>query len=626
MFVSWTIPRGQGCSRRSAFTGASGGLVHGGCSSGCGAGRRRAASETPRTGLCMSSTDTSSERKGRASWPLGRFVREAAFFLNPFRRADSRPDPSSRLVSWAGAGPTTTARKGVVLVAGASGLLGRRVVRQLLQRGYAVRALVRSEERAREAFAEVQVEEAMAASGDAAADSPRLRLVHGDLQQTIPSEAVRGVTAVIGCTGARVGPPDDTPQRDKYAQGVEFHPPQVLEGTPQQVEYAGVERLVQALRAQLPSPPDATLASSGTATVAVMEMNESGSIREHWGAVDDIVMGGVSSSHLEWMPTLRSARFTGQVRTENFGGFASVRTLPFRRPLDLRPYDGFELRVRGDGQRYKFIVRCDERWDGLAYCFSFDTQDAREWPADQWQTVRMPFRQFVPVFRASTRPNEPPLDASSIRTFQLMLSKFEYDGALNPAFTPGRFCLDVQAIGAYRSAPTAAPSPQYIHVSSAGVTRVLRTDEFPDAERQPPAVRLNALLGRLLEWKLAGEDVVRASGIPYVIVRPCALTVEGARGAQTLHIEQGDRLTGQVSRDDLAELLVQCLDEPMLTNKTFEVAYATDKTESVAQRGSLRAVAEQLQSDAETEKRRQYAAFPYVPAAAAGGASSAAEE
>jgi hypothetical protein len=44
-------------------------------------------------------------------------------------------------------------------------------------------------------------------------------------------------------------------------------------------------------------------------------------------------------------------------------------------------------------------------------------------------------------------------DLQSVNAFQLMLSKFEYDGALNPHFQPGFFRLQIEAIGAYRTLP-----------------------------------------------------------------------------------------------------------------------------------------------------------------------------
>ena len=53
----------------------------------------------------------------------------------------------------------------------------------------------------------------------------------------------------------------------------------------------------------------------------------------------------------------------------------------------------------------------------------------------------------------------------------MMLSKFEYDGNLNPAFSAGGFCLPITCLAAYLPRPVA---PRVVHVSSAGVTRPMR--------------------------------------------------------------------------------------------------------------------------------------------------------
>ncbi|MEM9003266.1 MAG: CIA30 family protein [Cyanobacteria bacterium P01_F01_bin.86] len=160
-----------------------------------------------------------------------------------------------------------------------------------------------------------------------------------------------------------------------------------------------------------------------------------------WGALDDVVMGGVSSSGFR--AESDHALFTGEVSTNNSGGFVSVRTRNFDPPLNLSGYQGLELRLRGDGQRYKFFLRDKEGWDALAYGSSFDTQ------ADAWITVQVRFDQLIPVFRAKTQPDAAPFNPGTIRSLQLMLSKFEYDKALNPHFKPGQFHLRVQQIAAF---------------------------------------------------------------------------------------------------------------------------------------------------------------------------------
>jgi hypothetical protein len=160
-----------------------------------------------------------------------------------------------------------------------------------------------------------------------------------------------------------------------------------------------------------------------------------------WGALDDVVMGGVSESRMRLVNGI--AVFSGNVSTNNSGGFASVRTRNYETPIDLGGYEGVELRVKGDGQRYKFMLRTSTKWDGVAYCHSFDTLDR------SWIDVRLPFTEFVPIFRARTVSSSPPLDAQNIYAMQIMLSKFEYDGGLNPKFKVGLFELQVQSIRAY---------------------------------------------------------------------------------------------------------------------------------------------------------------------------------
>ena len=165
-------------------------------------------------------------------------------------------------------------------------------------------------------------------------------------------------------------------------------------------------------------------------------------------------MGGVSESGLRMEAGY--AIFSGNVSTDNSGGFASVRTRNFDPSLNLTNYQGIELRVKGDGQRYKFFVRTEPKWDGVGYAYSFDTI------ADRWLTIQIPFSDLVPIFRAKTVNEAAPIDPTQICSFQLMLSKFEYDRNLNPRFTPGLFSLQLESILAYGGAVT----PQLVAIDS----------------------------------------------------------------------------------------------------------------------------------------------------------------
>ena len=469
--------------------------------------------------------------KNRSQWDAGRFFQTLAYFeVIPFvswlqqllqGRVNDNKDR-----------PTGEKSVGVILVAGATGGVGKRVVQRLVERGYKVRALVRDADKARAILGE------------------NVELVVGDITkpQTLTPEMMVDAQAVVCCTAVRVQPVEgDTPDRAKYNQGIKFYQPEIVGDTPESVEYLGVKNLVQAAAKHLSTAPDEKLVFDFT--------NPSDDLKNTWGAVDDVVMGGVSESGIQLVDG--TALFAGNVSTANSGGFASVRTRNFEPSFNLAGYEGMDLRVRGDGKRYKFLIRTETKWDGTAYSYSFDTVN------NSWMNVRIPFAELIPVFRAKTLQDSAPIDSSNICSFQLMLSKFEYDGELNPKFSPGNFGLQVESVKAYGGATL----PRFVLVSSAGVTRPGRPGI--NLEEEPPAVRMNDQLGGILTWKLRGEDSIRESGLPYTIIRPCALTEEV--GVKPLIFEQGDNIKGKVSRDAIAELCVQALAQPKACNVTFEV-------------------------------------------------------
>jgi uncharacterized protein YbjT (DUF2867 family) len=127
----------------------------------------------------------------------------------------------------------------------------------------------------------------------------------------------------------------------------------------------------------------------------------------------------------------------------------------------------------------------------------------------------------------------------------------------DPENSPER--VDYAGVKALAEAARAAGVSQFILVSSMGVTH--------------PDHQLNAKLDNILNWKLKGEEAVRATGINYTIVRPGELTNEPG-GRRGVRIMQGDPLNGEgsVSRSDVAAILVSAIGREDLYGKTFEVA------------------------------------------------------
>jgi hypothetical protein len=132
-----------------------------------------------------------------------------------------------------------------------------------------------------------------------------------------------------------------------------------------------------------------------------------------WEVVNDGVMGGVSTSQFQVL-TNGGAVFSGTVRLENNGGFASVRSTAVRE--NLAGLTAFVLRVRGDGRRYKFSVRTGVGFDSPLYQCNFTTIQG------EWEEHRLAFSDFVPTFRGRVLTDVPPLDPAKVNSVGFLIS------------------------------------------------------------------------------------------------------------------------------------------------------------------------------------------------------------
>jgi len=120
--------------------------------------------------------------------------------------------------------------------------------------------------------------------------------------------------------------------------------------------------------------------------------------------------------------------------------------------------------------------------------------------------------------------------------------------------------VDYQGVRNLVDAAKAAHVRQFVMVSSRGVTQ----------EGHP----LNRMFGDVLIWKFKGEDYLRASGLPYTIVRPGGL-LNAPGGQGDIVFEQGDRKLDGARllnpREDVAMVLVEALRHPEAKFRTFEM-------------------------------------------------------
>ncbi len=130
--------------------------------------------------------------------------------------------------------------------------------------------------------------------------------------------------------------------------------------------------------------------------------------------------------------------------------------------------------------------------------------------------------------------------------------------------------IEFAAVSALAEAVRDTQMDRFLLLSSAGVTQ----PEHPH----------NCTFGSVLSCKRRGEEALRASGVPHVILRALGLR-DLAGGTQGVRMVQGDRIAfGEViARDDLAAMMADIadpaggrhfaaeFDQASLTGATFEV-------------------------------------------------------
>lgn len=149
-----------------------------------------------------------------------------------------------------------------------------------------------------------------------------------------------------------------------------------------------------------------------------------------WMVVNDGVMGGVSHSNLK-LHSDGHLIFEGEVSTNYGGGFASVRT--DYENWEIGKYEGFILRVKGDGKTYQFRCRLGININQIAYRHYFLPND------EDWQEIYLPFTEFLPTYRGRVLTNSPPLDPKEIKQLGFMISDKQV----------GNFKLEIDWIGLY---------------------------------------------------------------------------------------------------------------------------------------------------------------------------------
>ena len=177
-------------------------------------------------------------------------------------------------------------------------------------------------------------------------------------------------------------------------------------------------------------------------------------IAGRWRSLNDGIMGGVSDGAMTALADGTGARFTGVVRLENNGGFASVR-VSFGSGIDISQFKGLYLDVRpGDTasgkKKYLVVIKDEECMTtqvNFKAAFSCEAAGSSSGKDDDdaggWGRVRVPFTAFDRPERMGRAVMRGALRTEAVCELGLMVLK-------GSAEQTGPFKLDIRAMGAYK--------------------------------------------------------------------------------------------------------------------------------------------------------------------------------
>ena len=426
---------------------------------------------------------------------------------------------------------TPNAKFTTVLVTGATGRVGRVLIRKLLLRGYTVKALVRRE-------------------SDAEKLPGLVRVIVGDVgdKETIRTAAA-GVNKVIYCASASTRVTSDL-----------FN-----------VDVEGVKNVVSCMQDYYHTLASRRAGRSAKSKVMLTNFKHP-TAYETWTTSDDAGAGGAGDSDGRWAAAAEMQRVNFDplypedeekpYKFATFNGFITSRAVKaeiaasvdaLQADVDYATMEGLLFRLKGDGKRYSVMLTQD---DGQRFRFSFNTTGG-------WQVIRMPFHKFVNEGETSWGADgEETLDLSRVTEIGVRFDakKNQRDVSMTDVMSGSNnmFNLTLE----YVKAIPRGEEPDVILVSCFGAG----LEEGEERER-------------VLKMKRDGERVLRNSGVGYTIVRPGEL-VDEAGGGKALVFDQSERINTPISCADVADVCVKAMHDEQARNRSFDVGYEYESTES----------------------------------------------
>ena len=110
---------------------------------------------------------------------------------------------------------------------------------------------------------------------------------------------------------------------------------------------------------------------------------------QSWSFFTDGVMGGLSEGQaiISSEDNIPCYKMTGNVTTENNGGFIQIRTL-IKPVINANQHEGIYLKVKGNNKKYSIHIRTPltlAPWQYYSYSLKLNSQ---------WSEIKIPFLEF----------------------------------------------------------------------------------------------------------------------------------------------------------------------------------------------------------------------------------------
>ncbi len=140
---------------------------------------------------------------------------------------------------------------------------------------------------------------------------------------------------------------------------------------------------------------------------------------------NDVLIGGHSESRV-FISARAQAVFSGHLSDFIQNCFASVRFS--KHNLSLEGIEGLYMKVMGDGKRYECRLRTQSQLDEIEYVSEFQTKK------NEWMLVKLPFKNFIPIYRGHYLNNVSPIDPKSIQQICFFVSHHSQSGDFQLVF------------------------------------------------------------------------------------------------------------------------------------------------------------------------------------------------